>query len=172
MQLLQSRTQCDVGSLMEVQIPNAEKNFLWRACHKILSTKASLCRGKVTTDALCPICGLEEDTCFHILWDCPSTRDVWSGSLKKFHKSSLCGPTFGRVAEEMLKTCDEEELRLFVGIAWRVWFRRNEIVHGGSFTHPNVLVQQARDALVDFSATNVRKVVTNSDFEELNEWVV
>ena len=109
----QSIAQCDVGSLVEVQISNVEKNFLWRACHKILPTKASLCRRKVTTNALCPICGLEEDTWFHILWDYPSTRDVWSGSLKKFHKISLCGPTFGRGVEEMFKTCNEEELRLY-----------------------------------------------------------
>lgn len=113
------------GSLWKLQIPNAEKNFLWRACHEIFPTKASLCKMKVITNALCPICGLGEERCFHILWDCPSTRDVWSGSLKKFQKSSSCGPTIGQVAKEMLKTCDKEELRLFAGDVRRVWFRRN-----------------------------------------------
>jgi tRNA A-37 threonylcarbamoyl transferase component Bud32 len=58
----------------------------------------------------------------------------------------------------MLKTRNEEELCLFAGITQRVWFRRNEIVHGVSFTHLNVLVQQARNALVDFSIANVQKV--------------
>jgi hypothetical protein len=46
------------GPLWKLPIPNAEKNFLWKACHEILPTKANLCRRKVTTDALCPICGL------------------------------------------------------------------------------------------------------------------
>lgn len=58
--------------------------------------------------------------------------------------------------------------RLFAGIARRVWFRRNEIVRGGSFTHPNVLVQQARDAVAYFSAANTREVATISAFEEPN----
>jgi hypothetical protein len=68
------------------------------------------------------ICALEEEMCFHILWGYPSTRNVWGGSLKKNQKSSLGGPTFGGVVEELFKMCDEGELRLFVGIAKRIWF--------------------------------------------------
>ena len=81
-------------------------------------------------DDLCPICALEEETCFHILWSCPSARDVWGGSIKKFQKSSFTGPTFCGVVEEMLRMCNEEEMRLFYGIMQRVWLWRNEIVHG------------------------------------------
>jgi hypothetical protein len=152
--------------LWKLKIPNAEKNFLWRACHEILPTKASLFRRKITEDALCPICTLEEETCFHILWSCPSARDVWSGSIRRFHKSSLNGPTFRSVVEEMLQSCDEDEFRLFVEIARRVWFRRNETVHGGPFIHPTVLVQQAREALDDFSVANNRDVVLFSALEK------
>jgi hypothetical protein len=54
----------------------------------------------------------------------------------------------------MFRQCDEEELRLFVRIARRVWFRRNEVVHGGSFTHPTILVQQATNVVLEFSAAN------------------
>jgi hypothetical protein len=118
---------------VELPIPNAEKNFLWRACHEILPTKASLFRRKVTIDVLCPICGLGEETCFHILWDCPSAKDVWGGSLKKFQKN-----------------CMEEEMCLFAGIARRVWFRRNEAVYEDPFLHPNILARQARDAMLSF----------------------
>ena len=49
--------------LWRFEIPNAGKNYLWRACHEILSTKASLFRRKITKDALCHICTLEEETC-------------------------------------------------------------------------------------------------------------
>jgi hypothetical protein len=142
------------GRLWKLPIPNAEKNFLWRACHNILPTKECLYRRKVTTDALCPICALEEETSFHILWSCPSARDVWSGSIKKFQKSSLDGPTFRGVVEEMFRMCDGDELHLFVSIARRVWLRRNEVIHGGLFTHPTVLVQQAKNAVLEFSTAN------------------
>jgi hypothetical protein len=82
------------GRLWKLPLPNAEKNFLWWACHDILPTKEPLYRRKVATDALCPICALEEETCFHILWSCPSARDVWSGNTKKFHKKFVCWPNF------------------------------------------------------------------------------
>ena len=139
-------------SLWKLQIPNAGKNFLWRACHEILPTKASLCRRKVTRDALRPICDLEEETCFHILWDCLSARDVWGGSRRKVQKSAFDGPSFGGVVEEIFKRCDEEEIHLFAGTARRVWLWRNDVVHRGPFLNPMVLVQQANDALSDFSA--------------------
>jgi hypothetical protein len=76
---------------------------------------------------------------------------------KKFQKSSLSGPTYGGVMEELFKMCDEEELRIFVRIAKRIWFQRNEVIHGGPFTHPDVLVQQARQSIIDFSTTNIRE---------------
>ena len=108
------------GRLWRLKIPNVAKNFLWRACHKILSTKASLFRRKVTTNDLCPICTLKEETCLHILWSCRSARDVWNGSIKRFHKSLLNGPSFRSVVEEMMQVCEEDEFRLFVEIARRV----------------------------------------------------
>ena len=45
-----------------------------------------------------------------------------------------------------------EEILLFVGIARRIWLRRNEVVHGGSFMSPNTLMQRAKNALEDFLA--------------------
>jgi hypothetical protein len=31
-----------------------------------------------------------------------------------------------------------DEFELFVGIAKKIWFRRNLVVHGGEFLHPNI----------------------------------
>ena len=138
------------GALWRLPIPNVEKTFLWRVCREILPTKVCLYKRKVVGESLCPICNLEEETCFHILWDCHLARDVWSGSLKKFQKSSSCGSTFRPMVIELFQTCDDAELSLFAGIARWVWFRRNKVIHGGLFTHPNVLVQKAREALEDF----------------------
>ncbi|KAE8124927.1 hypothetical protein FH972_019766 [Carpinus fangiana] len=79
-----------------------------------------------------------------------SYRDVWSGSLKKFQKSSSLGPTFRHVAEEMFQTCDEMEISLFAGTTRRIWFRRNEVINGGCFLHPIVLLQQVTESMKDF----------------------
>jgi hypothetical protein len=59
-------------------IPNVEKNFLWRACHNLLPTHSNLFKKKIVADPSCPLCGAEAETGYHILWDCPSAKDVWS----------------------------------------------------------------------------------------------
>jgi hypothetical protein len=74
--------------------------------------------------------------------------------LRKLQKSSLGGPTFWHVMEEMCKTCTEEELRFFTRLARNLWFRRNDFLHGGPFMHPDILVQQVLMAMFDFSEAN------------------
>lgn len=73
---------------------------------------------------------------------------------------------FSHVVEGILKSCEEEEIKLFVGLARKVWFRRNEVVHGGSFTHPNVLVQQAMVSMADFCSAQYVDVPSNKRREE------
>ena len=89
-------------SIWQQQLPNAEKHFLWRACHEILPTKVSLYLRKVTTDSSYPICEKEDETVFHVLWQCPAARDVWSVGCTKFQKSCFRGPNFLQVVEGML----------------------------------------------------------------------
>jgi hypothetical protein len=72
--------------IWSLSVPNSEKNFLWRACNNILPTKENLCRRKIIMDSLCMFCGMEVESGFHILWQCPSAMDVWSGGCPKFRK--------------------------------------------------------------------------------------
>jgi hypothetical protein len=80
------------SGIWRLQISNVGKNFMWRACQSILPTKDNLVKRKIIQDPLCPICGLEPETSFHILWDCPSARDVWGVSLRVFQKRVSHGP--------------------------------------------------------------------------------
>ena len=88
-------------TLWALQIPNAEKNFLWQACKEILPTRANLCWRKLTQDDLCPVCGLAVETTFHILWKCPSAVDIWSAGCIKIKKCTNSGPQFLQVLEEI-----------------------------------------------------------------------
>jgi hypothetical protein len=94
--------------------------FLWRVCHEILPTKANLCKRKIILDSLCLICGLADETSFHILWECPSARDVWSGYGKKLQKSSFGGPTSCHGVKKIFGCYDEEEIHLFVTLARKI----------------------------------------------------
>jgi hypothetical protein len=84
-----------------LRVPNVEKKFLWRACHEILPTRKNLQRRKIIEDPLCPICGLEEETVLHILWECSLARNVWGISDVKFQKCSSLGMRFLEVVEEI-----------------------------------------------------------------------
>ena len=62
--------------LWALPIPNTEKKFMQWACQNLLPTKDNLLRGMVVQEPYYPICGLEPETVYHILWDYPSARDV------------------------------------------------------------------------------------------------
>lgn len=132
-----------------------EKHFLWRACHDILSTKANLCRRKVLIDHCCLICEQKAKTTLHILWHCPSARDVWGAGSAKFQKCVFDGPDFLHAAEGMLEKCDETEFQIFVGNARRIWLRRNEVVHRGFFSHLKMIVRQTLMAVQNYHSIMV-----------------
>jgi hypothetical protein len=83
-------------SMWQLQIPNAEKHFLWRAYYEILPMRDNLCKPKVLSDPNCPICEREPETMFHALWQCPLARDVWSTGGNCSKRASLLGPIFCR----------------------------------------------------------------------------
>jgi hypothetical protein len=166
-----STSSSDVwDKIWRMKVPNVEKHFLWKASHEILPTRANLFRRKIIDDPLCPICGLEEETVFHILWQCSSAMDVWSEGVRKFQKSAHGGPNFLQVVEDMFSTCDEEEMRLFVGLARRIWLRRNESVHGGVFSSPKEILLKTQGAILEFQAAHEKKVTPGNN-EKLIQWV-
>jgi hypothetical protein len=74
---------------MEASGAKCRKKKLWRACQEILPIKHNLFKRKITSDPFCPICGQADETSLHILWECPSARDVWSGCGKKTAKKCM-----------------------------------------------------------------------------------
>lgn len=136
--------------IWDLKLPNVEKNFLWRACHDILPTRVNLHRQKIIDDPLCPICEIEEETVLHVLLQCPAAVDVWCVGDKKLQKSTMTGKEFIQIVESIFAKCNMEEIQLFFEIAWKIWMRRNDVVHGNFFVHPTELVQCARSNLDEF----------------------
>lgn len=86
----------------------------------------------------------------HILWDCPSSKDVWGVCNKSIQKAQCACSEFLEVVEVMSKRCSKEEMDLFVILARGIWSRQNTVVHGGLFHHPNYLEHDAEDLLKQF----------------------
>jgi hypothetical protein len=77
--------------------------------------------------------------------------DAWDASCKLFLKSAMKGSGSINLLEGVLRHGQEEEIQLFTGLMRLLWLRRNELLHEGRFTNPNVLVQMANSKVMEFN---------------------
>jgi hypothetical protein len=77
--------------------------------------------------------------------------DVWSLGNTKLQKSCFIGPGFIQVIQGVFKKCNQDELVQFVGLVRRIWLRRNEVVHGGVFSHPRTILQQTTNSIQEYA---------------------
>lgn len=53
------------------------KMFLWRVGNNILPTRKNLFNKKIVENPCCPICQNMEETIIQVLWNFPTTNDLW-----------------------------------------------------------------------------------------------
>jgi hypothetical protein len=82
-------------------------------------------------------------------------------------------PDFFCVVETLFMRGTKEEIALFVRIARKLWFRQNDLVFKGNFTHPTELLRAAKQAHKDFLAINKKDTHGDRGDETLIEarWV-
>lgn len=56
------------------------KLFAWRACLDALPTHRGLHRRVRNIDAMCSMCGRDEETAFHAIYECGFAQGVWEAS--------------------------------------------------------------------------------------------
>lgn len=74
--------------LWKLPIPKKIFHFLWKCFHEILATKGELCRKKISTDPICPVCGEEAETIIHLFCTCPVAKQVWTRSSSRLNLGS------------------------------------------------------------------------------------
>ena len=87
----------------------------------------------------------------HILWACPSTQDVWGTSNPKLKKCGRSYNDFMKLFEELSVLLNGEDLNLFALTSRGIWQRRNSVVHGGVFTHLNIVTNMDREGLLQYT---------------------
>jgi hypothetical protein len=80
--------------------------------------------------------------------------DVWGSSNRLFQKTVVEDPDFFKVAEICFEKGSEEEKLMFVRLARKIWFRRNNFVFNGLFLHPNEVVQEVKNSLEEYHRVN------------------
>jgi hypothetical protein len=157
---LEASTQRDNSvmwkTMWKLRLPNAAKNFFWRACHNLLPTKDNLLRRKVVKEPLCPICEREPETVVHALWSCPTVSDVWGSSHRLFQKYEKDGMDFMNIVENIFDKGGTETLTIFVNLARQIWTRRNKWIHEGSFASPNDILKRSDAFIADYAKAQER----------------
>lgn len=127
--------------IWKMQASNAIRMFIWKAYQDALPTFSNLYKRKVVEEMDCPICKLTSITAARVLWDCEAARDVWSQGCIKIQKIVGYKSSFIEIWSHMIKNLKKEELAKVVVIAILIWFRRNNLIHGKTFTPPSSIIQ-------------------------------
>ncbi|XP_059431700.1 uncharacterized protein LOC132165234 [Corylus avellana] len=76
--------------------------------------------------------------------------NVWGYGRNKVSKEHFYWAGVLAGGEGMFSKCNSEEMALFVGLARRIWLRQNDILHEGTFSHPQAISLQVKQAVEDF----------------------
>ncbi|XP_042954641.1 uncharacterized protein LOC122291055 [Carya illinoinensis] len=88
-----------------------------------------------------------EETADHALWSCSAARDVWCQASKPIQKLSLEAGSFKEVWQQITDKLPKARTEEVGSIMRLIWTRRNKVVHGKAFRHPNSILVKAQDDL-------------------------
>ncbi|KAF5481155.1 hypothetical protein F2P56_001831 [Juglans regia] len=129
---------------------------MWKACKDVLPTLSNMWKRKIIKEVECPICKRVPEIAEHVLWDCDATKDVWSQGCKRNQKMSGHRSSFLEIWSHMIKNLQQDELDEAVMTAGLIWFRRN-LIHGKDFSHPDSLINKAREEIQIFKHSQERQ---------------
>ena len=111
-------------SIWSLRVPNIVKNFLWRACHDVIPTKANLKQRHILVDPMCEHCWKEDETPLHALWSCSELSTVWS--LSQWSSRQISGVTnFKELLSWILN--NQGNPKLFGMTTWGIWSQGNQV---------------------------------------------
>ena len=130
-------------TVWNLQVPNASKVFLWRACSNILPTKDNLHkRGAVY------VLFQGERNYYTYSMGLPIIQGCVEGLRYYYSKMQrLFFISFMEVMETIMARCSKTEMDLFTITVKKIWASRNAVFHGGVFQHLYLLLKDARELL-------------------------
>ena len=103
-----------------IKCARAVKTFLGQACYNILPTKELLFKKHISTDPLCPLYGLATETLVHMLWSCPSAKDVWMECNSRIHKCTSNEMDFIYILAKLMERLDADQMQLVATVARQI----------------------------------------------------
>ncbi|KAL4361719.1 hypothetical protein GQ457_04G001290 [Hibiscus cannabinus] len=103
---------------------------------RLLSNQARA-RRSLTSDSSCSLCGAEEESLLHIIWDCPDIRNPWmSLSVQSAHRRFFTISLrewilHGTFSASFCDLIDGPFQFLFASFIWQAWKHRNAFALAG-----------------------------------------
>lgn len=116
-------------------------NFLWKAHNEILPTKQVLKKKFIVEDELCLVFMRDEESIIHILWNCPSSIDVWGNQDSPLRKWNSYFHDFKQLGDGLCRRLDDMILVHEAAICYKLWSRRNCFVFNNTFNGPSTLLR-------------------------------
>ncbi|XP_030922880.1 uncharacterized protein LOC115949731 [Quercus lobata] len=138
------------------QIPNKIKHFGWRACTESLPTLANLHQQKVIGSPLCSNCDKASETVHHALWDCDKVLGCWGHRFKKLRSHDQSMGSFVDLVFSARQ--QEENMELFMVVAWLIWNRRNKMHFNEQHLPPEKILDAATALLIEFHENSVGRL--------------
>ena len=124
------------NKVWSLNTPPKVRNFLWCACFDIFPTRVNLQRRKVQVNPKCGICGQQDETTSHVLWECPFAQCTWSHVPGKIQKSNSIASCFHLLTRQMIGRLPKKELEVWAMISWSLWNARNKFHFEQVQIHP------------------------------------
>lgn len=115
--------------LWSLQLPPKVRTFLWRASNDILPVKVNLMRRRMGSDPFCPFCKTELEYTAHLFFECEVFKDLWRASPFNF-SLPVQVTNFSNWLHFVRTRTDSKGATLASVICWRIWYLRNQLVHG------------------------------------------
>jgi ribonuclease HI len=152
--------------IWKIQAPPKTKHLLWRIFKGCLPTRTRLVERHVQCPTSCPICELEEESDWHILFECDNSKRAWQGAgLDHVILPIIQNAT--SVKEAILKMCQSsgrKEAGRAAMLLWVLWKNRNNWVWNHEKEHGQHLEYKAMQLWHEWEA--VQLVYSSSTQQE------
>ncbi|CAJ2660552.1 unnamed protein product [Trifolium pratense] len=159
--------------LWKIKVPPRVKNLLWRICRRCIPTRVNLRSRGVNCIDTCPLCNEHEEDSYHIFFDCPSSRNVWS--MCTFYPIIVAAMQNGYDAAELifhlLQQINEEDASLLACVIWSIWKQRNNIIWNNVTDAQNFVFSRANITLHDWRVVHTARTgVKNQQVRHESRW--
>ena len=125
------------SSLWKLEVPPKIRVFWWRVLNNSLPSKSELKRRHVARESHCEMCGGEDESLFHIFFDCPFAKRFWR-EVKRIMGVNVPDLHPASWASDILHpgVCPTSTVATVISGAWALWTGRNARRYGRKVWEP------------------------------------